>query len=381
MKFFSIVSEFNPFHTGHKYLIEQTKAKTGTDAIVCIMSGSMVQRGDVAIYDKWTRAKAAIENGADLVIELPVCYVLQSADIFARGAVEIMTAIGSEGIAFGSEVSDAKLLKTIAKIKSDESFEYKKALTDALDRGMGYPAASEKALRAVLGDLPPEVTSPNATLGIAYLSAIHKINPKLKVHVEKREGDYHSTSLDGKFQSAAAIRQNILCADKRSDYSLCTSDEIYDINEISSYILGFFRTVKPETLEEISGMEPGLAKRLTEKSKESTSFEEFVNLCVTKRYTLHRIRRVILCSVLGIKNAPSPEYIRVLGLNQKGAKILKDIKNKSNIEIITKITNSSNKNNPMLLQDITSTDIAALCAGKPASMDYTTTPIIAAGKE
>ena len=107
MKFFSIVSEFNPFHTGHKHLIEQTKAKTGTDAIVCIMSGSMVQRGDVAIYDKWTRAKAAIENGADLVVELPVCYVLQSADVFARGAVEIINAIGSEGIAIGIDCDDS----------------------------------------------------------------------------------------------------------------------------------------------------------------------------------------------------------------------------------------------------------------------------------
>ena len=116
MNFFSIVSEFNPFHTGHKHLIEQTKAKTNTDAIVCIMSGSMVQRGDVAIYDKWTRARAAIENGADLVVELPVCYVLQSADIFARGAVEIMSAMGSEGIAFGSECTDLELLETIAKI-------------------------------------------------------------------------------------------------------------------------------------------------------------------------------------------------------------------------------------------------------------------------
>ena len=127
-------------------------------------------------------------------------------------------------------------------------------------------------------------------------------------------------------------------------------------------------------------MEPGLAKRLTEKSKECVTFEEFVNSCTSKRYTLHRRRRVILCSILGIKNAPSPEYIRVLALSQKGAQILKDIKKRSNIEIITKITNSSQRNNPMLLQDITATDIAALCAEKKASMDYTTTPIVT-GKE
>ena len=380
MNFFSIVSEFNPFHTGHKHLIEQTKAKTNTDAIVCIMSGSMVQRGDVAVYDKWTRAQSAIENGADLVVELPVCYVLQSADIFARGAVEIMSAMGSEGIAFGSECTDIELLENIAQIKAEEPDEYKTALAKALDTGMGYPAASEKALKEILGSLPDEITAPNATLGIAYLSAIKKINPSMKVHIEKREGDYHSTNLDGKFQSATAIRQIILSGDKNSTYSLCTSDEVYDINKISSYILGFFRTASPEGLEEIAGMEPGLAKRLTDKSKECVTFEEFVNSCTSKRYTLHRIRRVILCSILGIKEAPSPEYIRVLALSQKGAQILKDIKNKSKIEIITKITNSNQRNNPMLLQDITATDIAALCADKKASMDYTTTPIVT-GKE
>ena len=380
MKFFSIVSEFNPFHTGHKHLIEQTKAKTGTDAIVCIMSGSMVQRGDVAIYDKWTRAKAAIENGADLVVELPVCYVLQSADVFARGAVEIINAIGSEGIAFGSECDDSELLFKIAKIKAEEPDLYKKVLSDKLAEGAGYPVACEAAIRAVLGNLPKEITLPNSTLATAYLTALCKINPALKVHIEKRVGDYHSTVLDGMFQSATAIRQNILFGDKKSNYSLCTSDEIYDINRISAFILGFFRTATPESLEEIAGMEPGLAKRLIDKSKESISLEEFISSSASKRYTLHRIRRVILCSLLKIKSAPSPKYLRVLALNHKGAQILKEIKKMSDIEIITKITNSSQRNNPMLAQDISSTDIAALCAGKKASMDYTTTPIVT-GKE
>ena len=376
MNFFSIVSEFNPFHTGHKHLIEQTKAKTGTDAVVCIMSGSMVQRGDVAIYDKWTRAKAAVENGADLVLELPVCYVLQSADVFARGAVEIISAIGSEGIAFGSECDDKELLTSVAKLKANEPEDYKQSLGEGLDAGLSYPAACEKALKAVLGDLPESITSPNATLGIAYLSALEKINPSLKVHIEKREGDYHSTKLEEKFQSATAIRKNILSNDKKSDFSLCTSDEIYDINSISSFILGFFRTAKEENLKSVAGMEEGLAARLIAKSKECSSLEEFVCTCTTKRYTAHRIRRVMLCAILGIEDAPSPQYVRVLALNEKGAKILKSIKKNANIEVITKITNSSQENNKMLLQDIMSTDIASLCIPRSASMDYLTTPAV-----
>ncbi len=376
MNFFAIVSEFNPFHTGHKHLIEQTKLKTGTDGVVCIMSGSMVQRGDVAIFDKWTRAKAAVENGADLVVELPVCYVLQSADIFARGAVEIANTMGAEGISFGSECTDVDLLTKLANLKICEPNDYTVELKKALDSGYGYPASCQMAAEKVLGKLPNEITQPNSTLGISYIASKMLVNPKLKIHVEKRENEYHSNTLGGRFASASALRQNISLGDKISDYLLCTSNYVYDINNISSYILGFFRTANTDKLENIAGMEPGLANRITEKSKQSTSFEEFVNLCVSKRYTHHRIRRVILCSLLGITDAPAPEYLRVLALNSKGAQILKQVKDNTSLEVITKITNSSQKDNPMLIQDILSTDIASLCANRKASLDYTTTPIV-----
>ena len=372
MNFFSIVCEFNPFHTGHKYLIEQTKAKTDAEAIVCIMSGSMVQRGDVAIHDKWTRAKAAIENGADLVIELPVCYVLQSADIFAKGAVGIADAIGSHGIAFGSECTDTDLLWKIAKLKNSEDPEYISALKDALSSGMGYPAACECAVRTVLGDVAKEVSLPNSTLGISYLSSILAINSNMKVHIEKRIGNYHDTEINTEFASATAIRQKILSGDKTSEFSLCTTDDIYDINNISAYILGFFRTCDENSLKNIAGMEEGLPERLKKMSRTSCNLNEFISSCVSKRYTEHRIRRVILCSILGITDSPKPSYARVLALNSKGASILKNAKDK--IEIITKVSDSSM--NEMLKKDILSTDIAALCASKKAGMDYTTSPIV-----
>ncbi len=376
MNFFGITCEFNPFHTGHKHLIEQTKAKTGAEGVVCVMSGSMVQRGDVAIYDKWTRAKAAVENGADLVVELPVCYVLQSADVFAGGAVQILSAMECRGIAFGSECTDFKLLDKMAELKINEPPAYSAALKDALQSGMGYPLACERAARKVLGDLPGEITAPNSTLGIAYIAAAKKLNQSLEIHIESRRGDYHGIELGGEFASATALRQKILSGDKISDYLLCTNDEIYDINNISALILGFFRMAREENLTNIAGMEEGLAKRLISLSKECTSYEDFVTGCVSKRYTLHRIRRVVLCSLLGITNAPEPTYIRVLALNSTGAKILKQLKQRCKLEVITKIANSAQKDCEMLRQDILSTDIAALCSGKKACMDYTTTPIV-----
>ncbi len=370
MNFFGIISEFNPFHTGHKYLIEQTRAKTGCDGIVCVMSGSMVQRGDVAIYDKWTRAKAAVENGADLVIELPVCYVLQSADVFARGGVELLNLIGCSGIAFGSECTDASLMWKVASLRQSEK--YTSALKAALSDGMGYPAACEQAIRTVMGNIPGEITLPNSTLGISYMASILSVNPNMKVHVEKRIGDYHDTSTYGEFASATAIRHKILSGDKTSEFSLFTSDDIYDINNLSAYILGFLRTCDENSLKGIAGMEEGLPSRLKKMSMQTANLEELVGACVTKRYTAHRIRRVILCSLLGIKDAPSPSYARVLALNSKGANILRQIKEKTTI--ITKVAQSDK--NEMLKKDILSTDIAAICAGKKGGADYTTSPIV-----
>ncbi len=374
MNFFSIVCEFNPFHTGHKYLIEQVKKKASAEGIVCIMSGSMVQRGDIAIYDKWTRAKAAIENGADLVVELPACYVLQSADIFAKGAVEIAHSMGSYGIAFGSECDDAELLWEIARNKNSESPIYSDAIKEALGRGMSYPASCEFALRKIIPNIPDEVFRPNATLVTAYMANLIRLNSPMKVHVEKRIGDYHNTKSQGEFASATSIRQKILSGDKTSPYSLCTSSNIYDINKLSAYILGFFRTADEKDLENISGMEEGLAKRLINQSKMCTNYAEFVSACVTKRYTAHRIGRVILCCILGITCAPEPQYARVLALNSKGAEIIKNIKARGNLEVITKVTKSSDEE--MLKKDILATDIASLCVNGKASLDYTTSPYV-----
>ncbi len=374
MNFFGIVCEFNPFHRGHKYLIEQTRLNTSCDGIVCAMSGSVVQRGDIAIYDKWTRAKAAIENGADLVIEIPSCYVLQSAEIYAKGAISILSGMGAYGISFGSECTDTELLTSMARLKANETDVYKAELNKALSEGLGYPAACERATEAVLGTLPKEALSPNATLGVSYMANAMKINPSLKFNIVKRIGSYHDTEDKGEFACASSIRRRILSGDINTDDLLCRSEDIYNINSISDFIIGSFRVADKDRLSGICGMEEGLASRLINASKECVNLDEFVNACVSKRYTRHRIRRVILCSVLGIYEAPPPSYIRVLALNSKGASILKKVKQTSDMEIITKTGDA--KQTSMLRQDIMATDIAALCLKKKASMDYYTSPVI-----
>lgn len=372
---YGIVCEFNPFHSGHKYLINKTRENTGADGIICVMSGSMVQRGDVAIFDKWTRAKSAVENGADLVVELPVSYVLQSADIFAYGAVSILNALNADGISFGTECDNTDMLKKVAQIKNCEPETYKKAFKEAMDTGRGYPHACEAGLKAYLGEIPPELTMPNSTLAAAYISAAMKINENMKINAVKRIGSYHSTDSNADYPSAAAIRKMIFEGDinEFEQYKCCN---IYDINKISSLILGFLRMSCAEKLSKITGMENGLAERMIKAAKASSNLNEFINRCVSKRYTTHRIRRAVLASLLDIEEIAPPGYIRILALNSTGAKIIKNAKQNSNIDIITKISKTNVKNSKMLSQDIMSTDIAALCAGKPASMDFTISPVI-----
>ena len=165
MKFntIGIICEYNPFHFGHKYHIEKTKELFGCENIVCIMSGSMVQRGECAIFDKWQRAKYAIEAGADLVIELPTYYVLQSADIFASGAIEIFDKLNIiDAISFGSECGNVNMLSSVAEIM--ETKEYNNEIKELLNSGLSYPKASEQALIKCLPTTDKKLFKPNVCL-------------------------------------------------------------------------------------------------------------------------------------------------------------------------------------------------------------------------
>lgn len=373
---YGIICEFNPFHDGHRYLIEKTRKETGADKIVCIMSGSMVQRGDVAVFDKWSRARSAIEGGADLVVELPVSCVLQSADNFALGGVSILNAMGADGIAFGSECDDAHLLTDAAEIRISEPSGYKAALQNALESGMGYPAACHVALKSQMEFATDVMSMPNSTLAISYIKACKMLGSKMDVHVIKRKSEYHSEDIDAAVPSATAIRQDIRNNGKNSRFYSCTNGEIYDIMRLNALILGFFRMAAPESLFGISGMEPGLENRMILAAKNSSDTDEFVANCVTKRYTAHRIRRVILCSLLGIREYKLPRYARILAMNSGGAEVLKAVKSAGNIEIVVKAADVSAQNDDMLGKDILATDIAALCCGKRAGADYKNSPIV-----
>ena len=374
-----IVCEYKPFHKGHKYHIEQVREQTGSEYVVCAMSGSMVQRGEVAICDKWERASIALQNGADLVIEIPAYYVLQSADNYAYGSVALLNSLGVvDTLVFGSESGDCEKLRTIADIITDEPADYSEALAKAMDKGMSYPSACEYALKTYM-NTDFEFT-PNDILGINYIKAINQLGSTITPYAIRRTNDYHSTDANCNMASATAIRNMIKNGEDISSHVPQPPASIYLTSALSAMVLGFFRTAKADSLTDIIGMEEGLANRLISCAKTATDYDSFVDLCITKRYTRHRIQRVIMCCLLGIRNGCKMDYVRILGMNDKGRELLSEIKTKCDLQIVTKTADFTPHDNSMFGYDILSTDIAALCcedaAQRTASKDYTTSPCI-----
>ena len=350
-----IVCEYNPFHYGHRYHIQKSKEISGADSAICIMSGSFVQRGEVALFDKWQRAKMAVSNGADLVIELPAYYVLQSSDNFAYGAVRILDMLSViDAISFGSENDDIEILKKCADaIKTDE---YSSFLKSKMDEGCSYPSACEYALSNVIGCNDTNLHMPNSILAISYLSALSSIGSKLEPYCIKRDNDYHSIEPDDEFISATALRFMIK---NKADYTQYAPS--YDgitthyLENAESYILGFFRNAKKEEFEDIKGYEEGLFSLIQKSAKMSFDVNEFYAACVSKRYTLSRIKRFSACALLGIRGDLTPSYVRVLAFNKKGAALLKEIKKKSPLTIITKAADY--EGDEMFEMDVRATDL------------------------
>lgn len=374
-----IICEYNPFHYGHKYHIQKSKEITGADNAVCIMSGSFVQRGEVALFDKWQRAKMAVSNGADLVIELPSYYVLQSSDNFAFGAVKILDMLAVvDSICFGAENDDIEILKKCADaIKSDE---YSNFLKERMNEGYSYPSACDYALSKVTGFNDANLSMPNSTLGISYISALSSLGSNIVPYCIKRDNDYHSSESNDGFLSASALRLMIKNGVDYTQYAPAYSGLTTHYLEMAeSYILGFFRNAKKEDLEDIKGYEEGLFSLVSKSAKMCFDVNEFFATCVSKRYTLSRIKRFCACALLGIKGDLTPSYVRVLAFNKKGAKLLKEIKKKSPLTIITKVADY--KKDEMFEMDIKATDFASLCSSakdkRLCSKDFLTSPYVA----
>lgn len=303
-----IICEFNPFHSGHKYLIDTVRQNS--DGIVCVMSGNLVQRGEFAVYDKFTRAKTALENGADLIIELPCAYSTLSAGGFAKYAVQILEASGVvDEIAFGAECDNIdKLKETADKIQKCDSL-----IKEKLAGGLSYPAARKAAVNSDILD------TPNNILAVEYIR-----QTKLPCRAIKRIGKGHDT--DDTEYSASAIRDGL------------SLENICSLKNCETAVLAKLRTMRCEDFLKLDDVSEGLENRIVDAVRTSVSLEEIYDKIKTKRYTHSRIRRIILRAYLDITKDFTSDvpYIRILGFNRKGQDIAALMKKNANLPIISR---------------------------------------------
>lgn len=399
MNITGIITEYNPFHNGHLYHLTEAKKNTNCDAVICIMSGNFVQRGGPAIVDKWQRTKMALNNGVDLVIELPTYYAVSSAEFFANGAVSILNNLGVvNNLFFGSECGDVNKLTTIAKTLVDEDSKLKYIIKENLAKGETFAKAREKALISYLNneDLNEILTSSNNILGIEYIKSIIRMNSNIKPFTLKREGsNYNDKILSNSFSSATSIRE--LLKQKASIESLKDSipKESYEVlNNLynNSYPFVFdedmFKFIKYKlqtnciNFNNLYEIIEGLENKLLKEISSSNSYEEFILNIKSKRYTYSKISRILTHIYIGLDSDSflniddtNNLYARVLGFNKKGREILSLIKRNSSIPLITKIPRFSD--NPLLKLDIQATAAYSILNNKlNPNSDYLISPLI-----
>lgn len=349
MSIAGIVCEYNPFHSGHKYHIDKTRQILGENTgIICAMSGNFVQRGDCAVFSKHSRAKAAVLNGADLVLELPTPWVLSSAEGFAYGAIAILNSLGIvTHLSFGSEAGDIDMLNAAATgLGASEHY-----IKNLMSTGIPYAAARQKALAEISPELGELVGSPNNILAVEYLKALDKLASPIKPitfsrHMAEHDGDTPSAE----FASASFIRNSILNGNCAWEYMPDRATQIYK-NEISDNggpvsidnceraILAKLRSISPEDYDQLPGGSEGLAQRFMYYGQREISVQDVLEKTKSKRYPMSRIRRMLLCAWLGIAKEDSmgcPPYIRILAASKNGCSMLKKIKSKTDLPIITK---------------------------------------------
>ena len=354
-----IIAEYNPFHNGHAYQLEQARLLTGCDFLVVIMSGDYVQRGAPAVFDKYTRARMALACGADLVLELPVACSCASAEFFASGAVSLLDGLGCvDFLCFGSESGDLQSLMEPARILAKESPVFQEALRRGLSLGLSFPAARKEAFRACASN-PDILDLPNNILGIEYLKALLQRESSIKPVTIKREGQgYHDTLLDSGFASASGIRRFLKQEEAPLSALPALKESLPDpVMEVLKDTLAhtlpvweedFSMLLRYELLRQSASdltryadISPDLGRRLKNCADKFSSFSEFVALVKTKDVTYTRITRALFHILLNLtgedtRNSVAMPYARILGFRKDHSRILGLLKENSRIPIIPK---------------------------------------------
>ena len=399
-KVVGIIAEYNPFHNGHSYHIQNTKAQTGADFVVAVMTGNFTQRGNTSVVNKWEKAKMALNGGVDLVIELPTIYSISSAENFANGAVKIFNTLGIvDAISFGMEANDISTLNNIANVLNSEPPEYKTLLEHELGKGNSFPKARDNALMMYLNDIKRYANvlkGSNNILAIEYLKALKKQKSNLvPVGIKREKVYYNSTKIIDEYASSTGIR-NLLLHNQIEEVRRVVPAKVFsmllenirqgtyvlDLTAYNYEIIYKLRSMSVKEIANLPDVNEGLENLIKDVSNKTNNLIELINGIKSKRYTQTRIQRILLYALLGITKKDMEvskkmvPYIRVLGCSENGKMLLSQISPKAKVITSFKKFESANRNRRIakfLEIDKRATDIYTLGYKKnsKAGLDYT----------
>ena len=379
MKKCGIICEYNPLHNGHVKHIALAKKQSNCDAIICIMSGNFVQRAEGAVFNKFERAKHAILAGADIVIELPTIFAVNSAQDFAYGAVKILDSLKCDCLHFGSESGNIESLLKFSDFLLSPSDEFQKLLKDNLGSGMSYPASISAAVQPFFES--NLLASPNNSLAVEYIKAIRELNSEMIPMTVLRSDNYNSTDISNPFCSATAIRNSLKTGNRSKIkknvpdyvYDSLVNSPIFDENEFHNFEHRYFSTVSAYTLKNILGVEEGLENRLAKFSGEP-DFNDMLRKVKSKRYTMLKLKRIILNCILGIDKDLMVQakeikpYWKVLAIEESRLDILSDFAQKKDASSIKEL---DEKQQSVYNIDIKATNLYYAHINRHGNADYT----------
>lgn len=404
-----IIAEYNPFHNGHLYHLQKAKQEANADYCIAVISGNFTQRGDTSIVNKWAKAYMAICGGADLVIELPTIYSVSSAENFANGAIKILDSLKIvDSFAFGAEANDIATLNNIANVLYEEPRGYTSILNHELQKGISYPTARENALMMYLNDIKRYaniLSSPNNILAIEYLKALKVQKSNLKPIMIKRQKVYYNENhIIDNFASATGIRE-LLRKKEYSKLKKVVPKNTYQIlgqqNQKGELIPGLekyekeiiytLRKMPASEIANLPDVSEGLENAIKNAANNYNNLTDLINSIKSKRYTQTRIQRILIYALLGINkkmmntSKKVTPYVRVLGFNQNGRKLLSEITMRNpKINMITSVKKYMNQNKDKQLAEILDLDILATNVytlgyeyESKANLDFTNNMIIA----
>lgn len=380
MKICACIAEYNPFHLGHLKHIDYMKTTLNAEKIVVIMSGNFTQRGEPALLDKFTRARHAVLSGADAVIELPTVFATANAELFAKGAIHVLSGLNvSGGLCFGVESGDKNAYLNLANAMNDESKEFKKALKEHLQSGVSLAKAKFETVKALGDERFDEdlISSPNNVLGLEYTKAILNAKCDLEIFPMLRDGDHNDKTLKKGITSATSIREAVKSGTIKKTKKSMPPYVYLDLDgyptAFDKMIMSSIITTSAEDISKICDCTEGLENRIKALVKDNRTVEELVEKVSTKRYPQTRIRRILTSTLLGIKKdfiddcLSSPLYAKVLAVNSNSKDIIAELAEKSSIPVLTRKSDCSNLKKTAekcFNIDVLASDLYSLATGK-----------------